>query len=138
KIDASIIPGESGIDIFVGAITHKSIGQDLIAFHVPPVPPDKPKPVLQTCPTEADNGETPTHFANRVAECDQANKKALASWQDFLKTNHELLSQVRAQVKVQTDAMRNLKPVYDPIADDIYGALASASAHLSHFQSGDK
>ncbi len=34
--------------------------------------------------------------------------------------------------------MRNLKPVTDPIADDIYGALASASSHLSHFSSGEK
>ncbi len=138
RIDSAIVPGEDGLDIFVGAITHKSIGQDLIAFHVKPIPPDKPKPVLQTCPTEADQGETPTHFANRSAACQQANSKAISDWQDFLKTNHELLSQVKAQAKQQIDAMENLKPTWDSIADDIYGALASASSHLSHFSSGEK
>jgi hypothetical protein len=136
--DAAIIPGEDGIDIFVGAITHKSIQNDLLAFHVRPIPPDKPMPVLQVCPTEAQDGETPTHFSDRAAACEQANTKAIADWQAFLKTNHELLTQVRAQVKQYTDAMRNnIKPIIDPISEDIYGALSDASSHFSHFSSAD-
>ncbi len=138
RINASIIPGEDGIDVFGGAITHKSIQNDLFAYYVPPIPPDKPMPMLQVCPTEATEGETPTHFSDRVAACELANKKAIEEWQSFLKTNHQLLSQVRAQVKQYTDAMRSIKPVNDPVADDIYGALADASAHFSHFSSEEK
>lgn len=138
RIDASILPGEDGIDVFGGAITHKSIQNDLFAYSIKPIPPDKPKPVLQVCPSEAMDGETPTHFADRVAACEQANTKAIADWQAFLKINHELLNQVRAQVRQYTDAMRKFKPINDPVSDDIYGALADAASHFSHFSSGEK
>ncbi len=138
RLDAAITPGEDGIDVFGGAITSKSIGNDLFAYSIRPIPPDKPMPVLQICPTEAMEGETPTHFSDRVAVCEQANAQAIADWQAFLKINHELLSQVRAQVKRYTAAMKKIKPINDPIADDIFGALSDASGHFSHFSSGEK
>jgi len=138
RLDAAIIPGEDGIDVFGGAITHKSIQNDLFAYSIKPIPPDRPMPVLQVCPTEAMEGETPTHFSDRVASCEQANAKAIADWQAFLKINHTLLNQVRTQVKRYTDAMKKIKPINDPIAEDIYGALVDASSHFSHFSNGEK
>lgn len=138
RIDNAIIPGESGLDVFIGAITSHSLQNALLAFSVPAIPPDKPKPVLQICPTEAAENETPTHFADRVAACQTANSQAMADWQAFLTTNHQLLNQVKAQVKIDTNALRNLKPVFDPVSDDIFGGLSDASAHFAHFQSGIK
>lgn len=137
RIDGAIVPGEDSIDVFVSAITSRSMQNDLFAFHVQAIPPDKPMPVLQPVPSEADPGETPTHFADRAAAIEEANQKKIEDWQAFLKANHQLLNQVRTQVHLYTDQMREIAkhPIVDPVRDDIYGALADASAHFSHFQS---
>ncbi len=137
RIDQAIVPGEDGIDVFVSAITSRSMQNDLLAFHVPAIPPDEPMPILQPVPSEADPGETPTHFADRAAAIQEANTKKTADWQAFLRTNHELLNQVKILAKGYTDKLRAIAkhPIVDPVRDDIYGALADASEYFSHFQS---
>jgi hypothetical protein len=81
---------------------------------------DHEKPALQPLPPTSNN---PYRDAELRKQIQHANTAKLAKWQETLKLNHSHLAQVRAEIKKQTDLLRQQAPEVDTIGTDIYGAL---------------
>ncbi|MGH2495788.1 MAG: hypothetical protein ACRDIV_13905 [Ktedonobacteraceae bacterium] len=94
-----------------------------MSFTVPGVPALPAKPVLQT-----------STGAYQAAKLRNVYKAALSCWSRQVTTLQQEVSQLKTTVKGETDKLRNLPDVVDPVADDIDGALFTASQNLSSLQ----
>jgi len=112
RIDAMTQLNTGGMDVFVTVIAASSFQNDVIAFSVPAIPALPVKPVP---------GSDPYKYAKAMSDY----KKAIPGALNQLKA-------MQAQVKVQTDKLRNLH--FNGVAGgtDIFGCLADASQHFSH------
>ena len=121
-VDASVTVNQLGFAVYVTLITHNSFQDDVLQFAVPAFPADPASPPSPKL------GDDP--YAN--AQSQSVYQKAFAAWQEALMSQHHKLALLRIQVKKWTDTLRSLTPPYDPIADDLYGCLVTASQHFQN------
>jgi len=117
RINSLVQPNSGGMAVFVTQIAKSTFQNDVLDFSVPAIQP------LPTAPAA-----NPDPYKNAAAT--KAYKKALQAALDNLNA-------VKAQVKHDTDSLRNLQLPAASDGTDIPGCLDDASEHFSHV-SGSK
>lgn len=125
-IDAAVQPNEDGMLVYVNWITSNSWdpSSTVTTIRIPPLPADPATPVLQPLPTPAGN---PYADAEATKQVNAANAKLMKDYEQLLIQQHAKLSQVQAQVRVQTNRLRTLNPTVDTVSSDMYGCFERAS-----------
>lgn len=131
RVDSYITVNEGGLLVYVSYISSHSFGDEAWHVAVPAIPADEGQPTLSPTPNPA-SFTNPYDHANAVATVTRANTQITTSWQAQLKSNHEKLAAIRAEVKKATDTLRAITPPFDPVANDYLGCLADASQHLAN------
>ncbi len=127
RIDQAVTANSGGLAFYLTEITSQSFQNDVLSFSVPavaayPSPPSPPR-------------LTDDPYKNAALK--QAYQQALLAWQQTIRTQQHNLALLQAKIKGETNTLRSLTPVVDPVADDIYGCLQEAQQHF-HAASGEK
>ncbi len=117
---------QGGLTVFVSFLGHDSLHTKVYSITVPPIPGDPQQPTLQPLPSSA-NYQSPYDYADAVDKVKKANQGLIDTWQGKLRSNHVLLARVRAEVKIETDALQAQPVIFDNSGADIYGGLFIAS-----------
>jgi hypothetical protein len=129
KIDASVMPNQGGLTVFVSLIEHDSLQTNVLSISVPALAADSQEPTLQVLPNPA-SYQSPYDYADAVDKVKKANAQLLNTWQARLKSNHQQLTTIRAAVKQETNKLRSLPVPFDNTGADVYGCLDLASQHF--------
>ncbi len=129
KVDASVMPNQGGLAVFVSLIEHDSLQTNVLSITVPALAADLQEPTLQVLPNPA-SYQSPYDYADAVDKVKKANGQLLNTWQAQLKSNHQQLTTIRAAVKQETTKLRSLPVPFDNTGADVYGCLDLASQHF--------
>jgi hypothetical protein len=123
RVNEHVAIGGSPLIVFVSYITHDSLNRNVMSFTVPGLSTLPAKPVQQT-----------SSDPYKAAQLRKEYQTALSCWQRQVNGLQQEVAHEQGAVKVETTKLRSLPDVFDPVADDIDGALFNASEHLSHYQ----
>lgn len=134
-IDASALPGEQGMTLFISLVSHDSWTPEstLLVLQTPPVPADPPLPTLEAAPHPTGNQISD---AQRDQETQSANCQRLMEFYATLTENHAQLRSIQQTVKQQaSDPLRHLKlPPVDNTATDLWGAVERSASWFQEEQ----
>jgi len=128
-VDASVMPNQGGLTVFVSLIEHDSLQTNVVSISVPALPADPQQPALQALPDPA-KYQNPYDLADAGDKVKKANAQLIAAWQAHLKSNHQQLATIRAAVKQETNKLRVLPAPFDSTGADVWGCLQNASQHF--------